>query len=269
MRSSKRPSPRHEELKRALASLLTGHGEIREAVLIDVAHENLRGLALDVGGDAHGRAEAARAVAAAPQHVGSGEHEVHRAVAVEVDHRAGLAARHRRERGGREAPVGALHEEGRHVHEVDAPVAVAVAHHGERVAAVEEALHHLVAPAQGHRGTRRAHHRVTAAPQRREPQAQRESAQSFHANTLRPRARGLNAAVRHPGATASIGCGEGGGRYLRCTVGDVWTFERASGDLPVAEVLPAVHLEWSREYAERHEPEAILELLRGIASSEG
>ena len=75
--------------------------------------------------------------------------------------------------------------------------------------------------------------------------------------------------MRHPGATASIGCGEGGGRYLRCTVGDVWTFERASGDLPVAEVLPAVHLEWSREYAERHEPEAILELLRGIASSEG
>ncbi len=58
-------------------------------------------------------------------------------------------------------------------------------------------------------------------------------------------------------------------QYGCYTVGDVWTFVRASVDLPVAEALPAVHLEWSREYAERHEPEAILELLRGIASSEG
>ena len=39
------------------------------------------------------------------------------------------------------------------------------------------------------------------------------------------------------------------------------------GCYTVGDVRPTVRLEWSREYAERHEPEAILELLRGIATT--
>jgi len=56
-------------------------------------------------------------------------------------------------------------------------------------------------------------------------------------------------------------------QYGCYTVGDVWTFVRASVDLPVGAARPTVRLEWSREYAERHEPEAILKLLRGIATT--
>lgn len=55
-------------------------------------------------------------------------------------------------------------------------------------------------------------------------------------------------------------------QYGCYTVGDVWTFVRARVDLPVDDALPSVHLEWSREYAERHEAETILKVLRGIAS---
>ncbi len=55
-------------------------------------------------------------------------------------------------------------------------------------------------------------------------------------------------------------------QYGCYTVGDVWTFVRARVDLPVDDALPSVHPEWSREYAERHEAETILKVLRGIAS---
>lgn len=55
-------------------------------------------------------------------------------------------------------------------------------------------------------------------------------------------------------------------QYGCYTVGDVWTFVRARV-APAADAPLDVHLEWSREYAERHEPEAILKLLRGIAAA--
>ena len=49
-------------------------------------------------------------------------------------------------------------------------------------------------------------------------------------------------------------------RTIRSAVG--------AGALAPGDALPTVHLEWSREYAERHESEAILKVLRGIASIE-
>lgn len=58
-------------------------------------------------------------------------------------------------------------------------------------------------------------------------------------------------------------------QYGCYTVGDVWTFVCAEVAMPTPEARPKVELRWSREYAERHEADTILKVLRGIASTAG
>lgn len=56
-------------------------------------------------------------------------------------------------------------------------------------------------------------------------------------------------------------------QYGCYTVGDVWTFVQAEVSVAPAGELPTLHLRWSREYAERHEAELIVKLLRGVAGA--